>query len=55
MNIFEKVGNDENQSTNDPLQMSIGPITRERVKKDSRSFQWACEGVYGVNPQGKIL
>ena len=37
-NLFEEGENDENQSTNDPFQLLIGPITRARVKKLQEAF-----------------
>ena len=45
MNLFEEGGNDENightQSAEEPVQMSVGPITRARAKK----FQKALNGL----------
>ena len=40
-NLFKEGGNDENQSTNDLLQIQIRPITRVRAKK----LQEACNGL----------
>ena len=44
-NLFEEEGNDENigqtQSTEEPLQRPVGPITRARAKK----FQEALNGL----------
>ena len=49
--ILRKGGNDENQSTKDPLQILSGPITRARVEKASRCIKWSCEGVYLGQPR----
>ena len=45
--------NEENQRTNNPLQMPIGPITRARAKKLQEAFNELVKEFIWVNPTFK--